>query len=111
MQERTYSDLLTLIRSLAGVGGFTAEEQTSILSFVNRRASEAYNMSQSWPRYLVVGEERAIDSSPASTIPYAEAGKKQYTSGFAFTGLNRFFVTLHWSLTSTWIAMVHTSST
>jgi hypothetical protein len=75
MQERTYSDLLTLIRSLSGAGSFTAEEQTSILSFVNRRASEAYNMSQSWPRYLVVGEERAIDSSPASTIPYAEAGK------------------------------------
>ena len=75
MQERTYSDLLTLIRSLAGAGSFTTEEQTSILSFVNRRASEAYNMSQSWPRYLVVGEERTIDSSPASTIPYAEAGK------------------------------------
>ena len=75
MQERTYSDLLTLIRSLSGAGSFTTEEQTSILSFVNRRASEAYNMSQSWPRYLVVGEERAIDSSPASTIPYAEAGK------------------------------------
>jgi hypothetical protein len=75
MQERTYSDLLTLIRSLAGAGSFTTEEQTSILSFVNRRASEAYNMSQSWPRYLVVGEERTISSSPASTIPYAEAGK------------------------------------
>ena len=75
MQERKYSDLLTLIRSLAGAGSFTTEEQTSILSFVNRRASEAYNMSQSWPRYLVVGEERAIGSSPASTIPYAEAGK------------------------------------
>ena len=75
MQERTYSDLLTLIRSLSGAGSFTTEEQTSILSFVNRRASEAYNMSQSWPRYLVVGEERAIGSSPASTIPYAEAGK------------------------------------
>ena len=75
MQERTYSDLLTLIRSLSGAGSFTTEEQTSILSFVNRRASEAYNMSQSWPRYLVVGEERAIGSSPAATIPYAEAGK------------------------------------
>ena len=75
MQERTYSDLLTLIRSLAGAGSFTTEEQTSILSFVNRRASEAYNMSQSWPRYLVVGEERTISSSPASTIPYTEAGK------------------------------------
>ena len=75
MQERTYSDLLTLIRSLSGAGSFTTEEQTSIRSVVNRRASEAYNMSQSWPRYLVVGEERTIGSSPASTIPYAEAGK------------------------------------
>ena len=46
-----------------------------MLSFVNRRAAEAYNMSQSWPRYLVVGEERSISSSPASTIPYTEASK------------------------------------
>lgn len=75
MQERTYSDLLILIRSLAGAGNFTTEEQTSILSFVNRRANEAYNMSQSWPRYLVVGEERDISSSIDSSIPYAEAGK------------------------------------
>ena len=75
MQNRTYSDLLTLIRSLAGVGSFTTEEQASILSFVNRRASEAYNMSQSWPRYIVMGEERSISSSPAQTIPYTEASK------------------------------------
>lgn len=75
MQDRTYSDLLTLIRSLAGAGSFTTEEQASILSFVNRRSSEAYNMSQSWPRYLVVGEERSISSSPAQTIPYTETSK------------------------------------
>ena len=75
MQDRTYSDLLTLIRSLAGAGSFTTEEQASILSFVNRRASEAYNMSQSWPRYLAVGEERSISSSPAQTIPYTETSK------------------------------------
>jgi len=75
MQDRSYSDLFTLIRSLAGSGSFATEEQTSILSFVNRRASEAYNMSQSWPRYLVIGEERTISSSPSSTIPYTQAGK------------------------------------
>ncbi len=75
MKNRTYEDLLTLIRSLSGVGNFTTEEQTSILSFVNRRAYEAYNMSQSWPRYIVVGEERAISSNPESTIPFEQAGK------------------------------------
>ena len=75
MQDRSYSDLLTLIQGLSGAGSFTTEEQASVLSFVNRRAAEAYNMSQSWPRYLVVGEERDISSSPASTIPYTETSK------------------------------------
>lgn len=75
MQDRTYGDLRTLIQSLAGAGSFTTEEQTSIDSFVNRRYNEAYNMSQSWPRYLVVGEERSISSSPSQTIPYTQSGK------------------------------------
>ena len=79
MQERTYSDLLTLIRSLSGAGSFTAEEQTSILSFVNRRASEAYNMSQSWPRYLVTGEPRSV--IPDQTVPYAEDSYYLYGAG------------------------------
>ena len=75
MQDRNYSDLLTLIRSLIGSGSLTTEEQASIESFVNRRAYEAYQTSQAWPRYLVVGEERDISANPAQTIPYAEAGK------------------------------------
>jgi hypothetical protein len=75
MQDRTYGDLKTLIRSLAGSGSFTTEEQASIDSFVNRRYNEAFNMSQSWPRYLVVGEERSISTSPAQTIPYTQSGK------------------------------------
>jgi hypothetical protein len=75
MQDRIYGDLRILIQSLAGTGSFTTEEQTSIDSFVNRRYNEAYNMSQSWPRYLVVGEERSISSSPSQTIPYTQSGK------------------------------------
>lgn len=74
MQEKTYTELLSLIKGLCGVDNFTTSEQTSLLGFVNRRALEAYEASQGWTRYLVV-EERTISSSPAQTIPYAESGK------------------------------------
>ena len=70
MQNRTYSELYGLVTALAGVGSFTTEEQASVLAFVNRRAMEAYNSSRSWPRYLTVGEERAI--SVGQYIPYSE---------------------------------------
>lgn len=74
MQEKTYTELLSLIKGLCGVDNFTTSEQTSLLGFVNRRALEAYEASQGWTRYLVV-EERTISSSPAQTIPYTESGK------------------------------------
>ncbi len=74
MQDRTYSDLLTLIRSLAGAGSFTNQEQASILSFVNRRASEAYSMSQSWPRYLGVSDERYICNYSLSGVTGGHSG-------------------------------------
>ena len=60
MQVKSYTDLKALIQALAGVSSFTSEENTKILSFVNRRAAEAYNLSPSWARYLVESEERNI---------------------------------------------------
>lgn len=66
MQERTYSDLLFLIQSLIGGGNLTTEEQGSIESFINRRAHEAFQTSQSWPRFLVSSEERNINSHTLS---------------------------------------------
>ena len=60
MQERTYSDLLFLIQSLIGGGNLTTDEQGSIESFINRRAHEAFQTSQSWPRFLVSSEKRKI---------------------------------------------------
>ena len=62
MQVKTYTDLKALIQALAGVSSFTTEENTKILSFVNRRAAEAYNLSPSWARYLVESEERTVSS-------------------------------------------------
>lgn len=66
MQDRTYSDLLFLIQSLIGGGNLTTEEQGSIDSFINRRAHEAFETSQTWPRFLVSSEERNINSHTLS---------------------------------------------
>ena len=73
MQVKSYTDLKALIQALAGVSSFTTEEDSKILSFVNRRAAEAYNVSPSWARYLVVSEERTITT--ANTIPYTQSPK------------------------------------
>jgi hypothetical protein len=70
MQTKTYTELYALITALAGVGTFTTEEQANILAFVNRRGFEAYQTSQMWPRYLVIGEARTIGAN--QTIPYSE---------------------------------------
>ena len=73
MQVKSYTELKALIQALAGVSSFTTEEDSKILSVVNRRAAEAYNLSPSWARYLVVSEERTITT--ANTIPYTQATK------------------------------------
>ena len=70
MQIKSYSDLYKLVVALSGVGTFTPEEKVNIEQFVNRRAFEAYSASPSWPRYAVIGEERAISS--AGVVPYTE---------------------------------------
>jgi len=64
MTNRVYSsELFVLIKSLAGVSDFTTTEQNMILAMANRRLREAYDTSMVWPRYLVVGEARTIDSN------------------------------------------------
>lgn len=73
MQQKTYSELFALITALSGVGSFTTEEELSILQFVNRRAFEAYQTSQMWPRFLAIGEQRDIGTN--QTIPYSETNK------------------------------------
>jgi hypothetical protein len=74
MQNRTYAQLIDTIEALAGVDSFDpSSEVGKILSFVNRRASSAYLTSTVWPRFIVVGEERTVDSG--QIIPYVEAGK------------------------------------
>lgn len=58
MQEVTYSDIYGQVKALAGVTDFTTEEQALITTLINRRAKLAYEASDFWPRWLVVGESR-----------------------------------------------------
>ena len=72
MQNRTYGDLFKLIQSLCGVGSFAGSEQDDIANLINRRFFEAYQTTNNWARYLVVGEERVIANQ---IVPYTETSK------------------------------------
>lgn len=69
MQFKTNKSLYDLISALAGTDNFTSTERDFLLSMANRRFYEAYQTSDIWPRYLTVGEARAISSS---VVPYTE---------------------------------------
>jgi hypothetical protein len=58
MQNKSYSDLLTLVQALSGVDAFTTLEQSKVLSMANRRLYEAYDFSPTWPRYIVGAQVR-----------------------------------------------------
>jgi hypothetical protein len=71
MQTRTYAELLSLIQSLSGVV-FATLELGRIKALINRRALRAYRSTKYWPRFLKIGEERAVTSD---VVPYTESGK------------------------------------
>lgn len=60
MQNKTYSDLYSLVVALSGNYSFTTLEQTKILALVNRRLYQAYMASAVWPRYLVASQARPV---------------------------------------------------
>ena len=62
MQTRTYGDLFKLASALIGTGGeLSTGEQDQLSHFINRRFSEIFNASPSWPRYITVGDPRPIE--------------------------------------------------
>jgi hypothetical protein len=66
MQEVTYTSIYDQVRALAGVSDFTTEEQSLITTLVNRRSRFAYEASDFWPRWLVVGERRTYSANTVS---------------------------------------------
>ena len=68
MQTDTYANLVKLIQALIGAGTLTLDEHRNILQLVNRRLTDAYNTTQSWPRYLEPSEKRRIYALNVSGI-------------------------------------------
>jgi hypothetical protein len=71
----TFTDVKNAFQAIAGLESLTSADEFFLQSSTNRAAVRAYNESDAWPRYLVIGEARTISSSPSQTIPYAEGGK------------------------------------
>jgi hypothetical protein len=68
MTTKTYPELLEMIKSLCGVE-FATIELGRINALVNRRAKRAYRASNNWPRFITVGQSRAVTSK---NVPYTE---------------------------------------
>ena len=68
MTTKTYAELLDMIKSLCGVE-FATIELGRINALVNRRAKRAYRSSNNWPRFITVGQSRAVTSK---NVPYTE---------------------------------------
>lgn len=71
MQTKTYTELFALIQALCGVV-FASIETPRIKALINRRALRAYRSTNYWPRFLKIGEQRAVTSG---VVPFTESGK------------------------------------
>ena len=63
MGQVTYTQVYNRIKALAGIPSPDANAQTQITEYVNRRAKNAYEATDFWPRWLVVGELRNYSST------------------------------------------------
>lgn len=67
MTNKTYTELLDLIRALAGVDEFAATEANKIVAMANRRLRQAYDACDVWPRYMRLDAR----PSPDGYVPYS----------------------------------------
>lgn len=63
MGDVTYTSIYNRIKALAGIPSPDANAQTQITEYINRRARLAFEASDFWPRWLVVGELRNYQST------------------------------------------------
>ena len=80
MQTRQYKDLFALSTHLIGAVALTADEQTQLGTFIDRRFFEAFRKSPFWPRYMVYGESRDIISLVISGLTAGSSSDKSSVS-------------------------------
>jgi hypothetical protein len=71
--DSTFLEVKNAFQAIAGLESLTAADEFFLTSSLNRAVSRAYNESDSWSRYLVVGEERTVSNQ---VIPFDEDGKE-----------------------------------
>lgn len=72
MANATYTDFLNRVKGLSGVFSPSSDQLTYFVHLLNRRANMAYEATDYWPRYLVVGETRTVTNN---IVPFTESGK------------------------------------
>ena len=90
MQTRTYGDLFSLIQSLAGVGNFTSDEQSSISRFINRRYEQAFETTPIWTRFIRTSEERQViplDLTISNTAR-ADGNTSSFNQDYEYVGVD-----------------------
>jgi hypothetical protein len=60
--DSTFVEVKNAFQAIAGLESLTSADEFFLQNSTNRAVSRAYNASDSWPRYLTIGEERDIVS-------------------------------------------------
>jgi len=71
MNTRTYASVLADLEAICGCS-FATQEAARAKYWINRRARRAYDESEYWPRFFVVGEERVV--SEDGLLPDEQTG-------------------------------------
>jgi len=72
MTTRPYSELIELVEAFAG-SSLGTQERNRLKALFNRRAKKAYRATNYWPRFLKVGEERAVSAD--GLVSFTESNK------------------------------------
>lgn len=75
MKDVSYSYAERKFQALAGLESLTVADKFFLQNSFSRSALNAYHESNLWPRFLRVGQERALSS--VSIVPYVEQNKDE----------------------------------
>ena len=90
LSDATFTQVKNAFQSISGLESLTAADEFFLQNSMNRSARRAYNESNSWPRYLVVSEERDI-------VPFGIIG----TTGIAGIGIAGELINQNYALLGT----------
>lgn len=74
-RQYTYEEVKRRFQSIAGMETLTAADEFFFENSINRAAYDAYTMSDFWPQYIVVGEERSVTG--ANFVSRSESEKDE----------------------------------